>query len=170
MDTIKSNLLLSIVDEVLRLQSCFESVFADLESLSGLSTLQKLVLSCVLDSPVPPTVPQIGRNLDRPRQVVQRIANELVREGLIDKAPNPHHRRASLLVPTPAALALARQAEDRATRTTRALLGTIEAERWRALTSGLRELREALEALAPGEEGERPKAVPLTVTGALALL
>jgi DNA-binding MarR family transcriptional regulator len=168
MDAIKSNLLLSIVDEILRLQSCFENIFADLESLSGLSTLQKLVLSCVLDSPVPPTVPQIGRNLDRPRQVIQRIANELVCEGLIDKAPNPHHRRASLLVPTPAALALARQAEDRAAKTTRAFLGRIDAERCCALTGELRELREAIEALTPVEQ--RLKTVPLTVTGALALL
>jgi DNA-binding MarR family transcriptional regulator len=171
MDKTKSNILLAIVDEILRLQSCFENVFADLECLSGLSTLQKLVLSCILDSPVPPTVPQIGRNLDRPRQVIQRVANELVREGLLEKAPNPHHRRASLLVPTPAAVELARQAEERATKTTTAFLGKVNAERCHALTSELRDLREALEALTPIDDArERPNAPALTVTGALALL
>lgn len=171
MEKAKPNLLLAIVDEVLRLQSCFENVFADLKCLSGLSTMQKLVLSCVLDSPVPPTVPQIGRNLDRPRQIIQRVANELVREGLLEKAPNPHHLRASLLVPTPAALELARQAEERATHTTRAFLGKVNAERCHALTAELRQLREALEALTPIEVlRERPSAPALTMTGALALL
>ncbi len=171
MDTTKPNILLAIVDEVLRLQSCFENVFADLKSLSGLSTLQKLVLSCVLDSPVPPTVPQIGRNLDRPRQVIQRVAKELAREGLLETAPNPHHRRALLLVPTPAALELARQAEERATETTRSFLGKVNAKRCRALTDELRDLREALEALTPVEDArERPEAPALTVTGALALI
>ena len=171
MDKTKPNVLLAIVDEILRLQSCFENVFANLRCLSGLSTLQKLVLSCVLDSPAPPTVPQIGRNIDRPRQAVQRAANELVREGLVEKAANPHHRRASLLVPTPAALALAKQAEDRATETAKVFLGMVSAERCHALTSELRDLREALEELTPAEEvKERPCLLPLSVTGALALL
>jgi DNA-binding MarR family transcriptional regulator len=171
MDHAKSNILLAIIDEILRLQSCFENVFADLDSLSGLSTLQKLVLSCVLDSPAPPTVPQIGRNLERPRQVIQRIANELEKEGLIEKAPNPSHRRASMLVPTPAALELARQAEQRAIEVACAFLGAVDAERCRTLTGELRELREAIEAFTLTEEArERPGAAPLTVTGALALL
>ena len=171
MTNLKSNILLSIVDEVLRLQSCFENVFADLKSLSGLSTLQKLVLSNVLDSPVSPTVPQIGRNLARPRQVIQRIANELVSEGLVEKVPNPHHRRASLLMPTPAALALAHQAEERATSTAHAFLGTVSAERCWVLTSELRELREAIEAFTPSRDArDRPSDSPLTVTSALALL
>ena len=165
------NILMSIVDEILRLQSCFENVFADLECLSDLSTLQKLVLSCVLESSVAPTVPQIGRNLGRPRQVVQRIANELAAAGLIEKAPNPHHRRASLLVPTAAALELAEQADRRAVEATRAFLDRIDADRCRALTGELAQLRQAIEAFLPDDAeagGEQPP--PLTVTGALALL
>jgi DNA-binding MarR family transcriptional regulator len=166
-----SNILLSIVDEVLRLQSCFENVFSDLNSLSNLSTLQKLVLSAVLDSPVPPTVPQIGRNLGRPRQVIQRIANELMKDGLIEKMPNPHHRRASLLAPTAGALLLARQAEQRAAKATRALLDQFDVEKCSALTVGLRDLREAIEAVTPADQA-RERAMPdrLTVTGALALI
>ena len=164
-------ILLSIVDEVLRLQSGLERIFADLECLSGLSTLQKLVLSCVLEAPVAPTVPQIGRNLGHSRQVIQRIVNELVTEELVEKTPNPHHRRAPLLVPTGYAKDLAAQAEQRAGEAARAFLKTINADRCDALTRELRQLSQAIEAYWPAEaEGTGEEGQPLTVTGALALL
>lgn len=173
MDKFKSNTLFVIADEMLRLQSSFETMFCDMESLanlSRLSTLQKLVLSCVLDAPVPPTVPQIGRNLGHPRQVIQRIANELVHEGLIEKVSNPHHQRASLLVATPAALELSALAEERTLQMAEALLDKMNAERSHTLISELRALREAIEALTATENVvERPH-TRSSITGALALL
>lgn len=46
------------------------------------------------------TVPQAARRLGVARQGVQRLANDLVAEGLLAAAPNPDHRTSSLLAPT----------------------------------------------------------------------
>jgi DNA-binding MarR family transcriptional regulator len=141
----KANILFSIIDEVLRLQNCFEDLFDDIRSLSHLTTLQKLVLFAALDSPAPLTVPQLGRNVGHSRQVVQRIVNELEKDGLLEKAENPHHRRALLLVPTAKANKLRMLAEKRAIESAAAFLGTVNAERCDALTAELRNFRIALE-------------------------
>lgn len=43
------------------------------------------------------TVPMIARNLGLTRQAVQRVVNELVRDGLLVSEHNPHHRQARLI-------------------------------------------------------------------------
>jgi DNA-binding MarR family transcriptional regulator len=43
------------------------------------------------------TVARLSRNMGAHRQGVQRIINELAKEGLIEFRPNPHHRRANLV-------------------------------------------------------------------------
>lgn len=45
----------------------------------------------------PQTVAQIARDMGLTRQSVQRSANLLVKDGLAEFAPNPHHQRAKLL-------------------------------------------------------------------------
>lgn len=42
----------------------------------------------------------LARNLGANRQNVQRIINDLYKEGLVAFEPNPHHRRAQLVVLT----------------------------------------------------------------------
>jgi DNA-binding MarR family transcriptional regulator len=59
----------------------------------------------------PMTVPQIGRAQELSRQFVQRMANEGIEAGLLEPAPNPAHKRSSLLRLT-----------DRGDRTVTALL------------------------------------------------
>lgn len=154
---IRNNPLLAVIDELLRLQSCFETLFVDVSDASELSTLQKLVLFSVFDAPSPPTVPQVGRNLGHPRQVIQRIANELAEAGLLEKVPNPHHKRAMLLVPTAKANAMKRQAEQRALATAEAFLGTVSKARCTALASELGALRKAIEDFT-GDDGGRQAA------------
>lgn len=51
-------------------------------------------------SPVPLPVAHIARNMGLSRQNVQRLANELEGQGVVRFAPNPHHRRAKLILPT----------------------------------------------------------------------
>ncbi len=46
---------------------------------------------------VPLTVAQIARNMGLQRQSVQRLANVLASEGLVQYVENPHHRRAKLV-------------------------------------------------------------------------
>ncbi|WP_052223074.1 MarR family winged helix-turn-helix transcriptional regulator [Novosphingobium malaysiense] len=142
---VTSNPFLAVIDEILRLQSCFEDLFAELSDASNMSTLQKLVLFAVFEAPVPPTVPQIGRDLGHPRQVIQRIANELVDQDLLERAPNPHHKRALLLLPTEKAQDMKRQAETRAFETADAFLSNFSVERCDDLAGELGALRHALE-------------------------
>lgn len=143
---VRSNSLLAVIDEILRLQNCFEDLFGELSEASSMSTLQKLVLFAVFEAPVPPTVPRIGRDLGHPRQVIQRIVNELVDGGILEKLPNPHHKRAVLLVPTQKAQAMKSHAENQAHATAESFLGNFSADRCASLTGELKALREALEA------------------------
>jgi len=53
------------------------------------------LLSVVSDTPRP--VPQAARRLGVTRQAVQRVANDLVADGLADFTPNPDHRTSPLL-------------------------------------------------------------------------
>lgn len=50
------------------------------------------------ESPQP--VAWLARSMGLTRQGVQRIVNELEKEGFVTFEPNPHHRRASLIVLT----------------------------------------------------------------------
>ena len=143
---IRSNPLLAVIGEILRLQSSLEDLFMVVVSdASSFSTLQKLVIFAVFDSAAPLTVPQIGRILGHPRQVIQRVVNDLVRDGLLEKVPNPHHKRAMLLVPTDKISDIKLRAERRALETAEALMGTISAKRCNVLTRELSALTEAIE-------------------------
>ena len=57
-------------------------------------------MSCPALTPLP--VAHIARNMDLTRQAVQRLANEMARDGLTRFAPNPHHERAKLVLLTAA--------------------------------------------------------------------
>ncbi|WP_316205403.1 helix-turn-helix domain-containing protein [Bradyrhizobium sp. SZCCHNS3004] len=48
----------------------------------------------------PATVADVARRLSQTRQGVQRLADEMVRDGLAAYSPNPRHARAKLLAPT----------------------------------------------------------------------
>jgi len=66
----------------------------------GLTSARWQVLGAIAASPVPLPVSHIARNMGLTRQAVQRLANDLERDGLVRFAPNPHHERARLLVMT----------------------------------------------------------------------
>jgi len=66
----------------------------------GLTSARWQVLGAVMMSPVPLPVAHLARNMGLSRQGVQRIANELVADGLADFAANPHHARAQLVIAT----------------------------------------------------------------------
>ena len=70
-----------------------------LARLGGQTLARWLILDAVEDEPS--TVARIARGRGIARQAVQRVADLLEREGLVSYAPNPSHRRAKLLHPTP---------------------------------------------------------------------
>lgn len=148
--------LIAVVDEITRLRGRLGELFAAIEYAPDLSRLQTLVLASALEAPAAPTVPQIGRSLGHPRQVIQRAANELVERGLLRKAANPDHKRAALLVPTARALEL-KQASDRAALAlAQEVLADFGAERTGELAATLRDFREFLQAREDAPPPETP--------------
>ena len=64
-------------------------------------------------SPVPLPVAHVARNMGLSRQAVQRLVNEMEADGLVRFAPNPHHRRAQLVLLTARGEAAYRAASER---------------------------------------------------------
>lgn len=62
----------------------------------GLSVGVRAVLS-MLHGRGPMTVPQMGRFQALSRQFVQRMVNDAAARGLVETAPNPAHKRSSLI-------------------------------------------------------------------------
>jgi DNA-binding MarR family transcriptional regulator len=84
-----------LVERVFRLDGRLRAVGDALAEPSGQTTARWRVLAAVDAEPLP--VAQIAREWSLARQSVQRIADELERDGLISYAPNPRHRRAQLV-------------------------------------------------------------------------
>ncbi|MBN9054549.1 MAG: MarR family transcriptional regulator [Shinella sp. 65-6] len=78
----------------------------------GLTSARWQILGAIVFSERPQPVAWLARDLGANRQNVQRIVNDLHGEGLVAFEPNPHHRRANLVVLTEKG----RQAYDAAIR------------------------------------------------------
>jgi DNA-binding MarR family transcriptional regulator len=68
----------------------------------GLTSARWQVLGAIVAAERPQPVAWLARDLGANRQNVQRIVNDLEAEGLVAFEPNPHHRRAQLVVLTEA--------------------------------------------------------------------
>lgn len=66
----------------------------------GLTSARWQILGTIVAAERPQPVAWLARDLGANRQNVQRIVNDLHKEGLVTFAPNPHHRRAQLVVLT----------------------------------------------------------------------
>ncbi|MBY5581435.1 MarR family winged helix-turn-helix transcriptional regulator [Rhizobium leguminosarum] len=66
----------------------------------GLTSARWQVLGTVVTAGRPQPVAWLARDMGANRQNVQRIVNDLEKEGLLAFQPNPHHRRAQLVVLT----------------------------------------------------------------------
>ena len=66
----------------------------------GLTSARWQVMGAVVAAERPQPVAWLARDLGASRQNIQRIVNDLEKEGLVVFAPNPHHRRAHLVVLT----------------------------------------------------------------------
>lgn len=79
-----------------RLQLAGDRLVAEL----GLTSARWQILGAVAYAERPESVAWHARTMGVHRQGVQRIANELEQEGIIEFRPNPHHKRAQLVVLT----------------------------------------------------------------------
>jgi DNA-binding MarR family transcriptional regulator len=66
----------------------------------GLTSARWQVLGAIVFAKRPQPVAWLARDLGANRQNIQRIVNDLQKKGLVVFEPNPHHRRAQLVVLT----------------------------------------------------------------------
>jgi DNA-binding MarR family transcriptional regulator len=95
------------------------------------------------------------------RQSVQRVADLLVDRGLAEYVPNPAHRRAKLLAPTPAGRAAITRIEPGHATLAARLTETLGAEEFAETVRVLEQLSGALDRLAASPETD---ATPAAVT------
>lgn len=105
--TREQQLLSALAKTAFRLNGQFLAIGEELARPVGLTAAWWLVLSTVLDRSM--TVADVAREVGVTRQSVQRIADILVDRGLAAYQPNPAHRRAKLLTPTPSGNAAMRR-------------------------------------------------------------
>jgi DNA-binding MarR family transcriptional regulator len=98
--------LTELIMLVFRLNGRLLEAADQMAAAGGLTAARWQVLGGVLDEPRP--VAEIARRMGLTRQSVQRLANVLVDEGFATWEPNPRHRRAKLLQPSPQAYAAIR--------------------------------------------------------------
>ena len=145
--------LVGLSDELIRINGRLKGLFAGARKPEGLGDSEMTVLNAVVEAERAPTVPQIGRSLGQPRQIVQRAANSLIDNGLIAAAPNPDHKRAVLLRATEQGLALKREIDVRADVIAEDMVGDMDANLVRQATALLREIRKELEARLRASDG-----------------
>ena len=67
----------------------------------GLTSARWQVLGSIVAAERPQPVAWLARDMGANRQNIQRIANDLEKEGLVAFRANPHHRRAQLVILRP---------------------------------------------------------------------
>lgn len=96
--TTEGDAFTELVLEVAWLGGILTSIGEALAKLGDQTLARWVILDAIEDEPA--TVAQIARRRGIARQAVQRVADLLVKDGLVAYAPNPHHRRAKLVRPT----------------------------------------------------------------------
>ncbi len=89
-----------LILELFRLNSRLLAAGDRLVGEFGLTSARWQVLDSIVAADRPQPVSWLARDMGASRQNVQRIVNDLEKEGLVVFQPNPHHRRAQLVVLT----------------------------------------------------------------------
>jgi DNA-binding MarR family transcriptional regulator len=92
--------LTTLILDVFRLSSRMLAAGDRLVAGLGLTSARWQILGAIVEAGRPQPVAWLARDLGANRQNVQRIVNDLEREGIVAFEANPHHRRAQLVVLT----------------------------------------------------------------------
>ncbi len=92
--------LTALVLDLFRLDSLLLTAGDRLVAGLGLTSARWQVLGAIIATERPQPVAWLARDLGGNRQNVQRIINDLHKEGLVSFEVNPHHRRAQLVALT----------------------------------------------------------------------
>ncbi|MBI1866932.1 MAG: MarR family transcriptional regulator [Methylocystis sp.] len=90
----------SLILDLFRLNNQLLAAGDRLVARLGLTSARWQILGAIVVADYPQPVAWLARNLGANRQNVQRIINDLAKEGLVAFEANPHHRRAQLVILT----------------------------------------------------------------------
>mgnify|MGYP002784280629 CR=1 FL=1 len=142
-----------LIVEIFRLHSALivsgDRLVADL----GLTSARWQVLAAMVMRGEPAPVVRLAEDMGLARQSVQRIVNELEQQGALRFAANPRHRRAKLVVLTPAGRALFDAAMRLQAPWARRLVATVRTDELEGVANILAELRTKLERGGVGRHG-----------------
>ena len=146
-DPHKARLALNgLIIEVFRLNGDLLAAGDALVGDLGLTSARWQVLGAIAFSPVPLPVAHIARNMGLTRQSVQRLVDDMREDGLVRLAPNPHHRRASLVAMTERGETAYRHASERQEVWAAGLAAGLSPEAIEAAGTLLRELQRRIDA------------------------
>ena len=98
--TAQGDTLTDLILDLFRANSLLLTAGDRLVAPLGLTSARWQILGAIVGAERPEPVAWLARNLGANRQNVQRIVNDLARDGLVAFETNPHHRRAQLVVLT----------------------------------------------------------------------
>jgi len=142
-------LVTDLILEVFRLNGRLLAAGDALVAGIGLSSARWQVMGAVELAPVPLPVAHLARNMGLARQSVQRLVVEMAHDGLVRLLPNPHHRRAKLVILSARGAAAYRAATAKQAPWARSLAAGVKPRSIRAATVTLRMLRSRLENVSP---------------------
>lgn len=135
----------TLIYEVLRLHGRLivagDGLMADL----GLTSARWQVLGTLAASRAPLTASELARILGQSRQSIQRLVNEMSREGIVGYEPNPDHKRSPFVVPTEKGKSLHAQVEERRVPWTEGIAEKLEGVNTVEAARALSALRRLLE-------------------------
>lgn len=95
--TAEGSLFTNIILEIFKLNGLLVNEGDKLIKELGLSSARWKVLGALSQTQHPLTVPSIARIMGQTRQAVQRLSNEMRKDGLLETEVNPNHKRAKFL-------------------------------------------------------------------------
>ena len=137
-------MLTGLILETFRLNGLLLAAGDRLTSDLRLSSARWQVMGAIDEAPLP--VAQIARNMGLTRQAVQRVANVLADEGLVEFTENPDHRRAKLVRLAAGGRAALEEISGRQIEWSNRLAEGLDAEEIKDALAVLSILRQRLEA------------------------
>ena len=155
--SLEADALTELILEVFRLNGDLLSAGDRIAGVHGQTSSRWQVLGALRHGPE--TVAGIARVMGRARQSVQRTADRLEAEGIVEYVDNPAHRRAKLVRLTAAGEATLAGISALQVEWTNTLAAAIRAGKAdiEAATDVLRQLRTELESPAAKPKGGRPQ-------------
>src|SRR5690242_4001344 len=98
--TASGDAVTQLILDLFRLNNLLLTAGDRLVSELGLTSARWAILGAIANADRPQPVAWLARDMGANRQNVQRIINDLREAGLVAFEPNPHHRRAQLVILT----------------------------------------------------------------------